>query len=182
MKIQAYAAHQIAGQLEPFEYELGPLKSDEVEVDVEYCSICHSDLHMLDNEWGITQYPFVPGHEIIGRVSAIGNMVEHLQIGQYVGVGWRSRSCLICDQCTSGHHNRCLKAEDVIVGRYGGFANKVRCQAVWAFPLSANIDIKTAGPLFCGGITAVSYTHLRAHETDSYLVCRLLLEKKKKTD
>ena len=81
MKIQAYAAHQRAGKLEPFEYDLGPLKSDEVEVDVEYCSICHSDLHMLDNEWGLTQYPFVPGHEIIGRVSAIGNMVEHLQIG-----------------------------------------------------------------------------------------------------
>ena len=153
MKIQAYAAQQIAGKLEPFEYDLGPLKYDEVEVDVEYCGICHSDLHMLDNEWGITQYPFVPGHEIIGKISAIGNMVEHLQIGQYVGVGWRSRSCLICDQCNSGHHNRCLKAEDVIVGRYGGFANKVRCQAVWAFPLSANIDIKTAGPLFCGGIT-----------------------------
>jgi alcohol/geraniol dehydrogenase (NADP+) len=56
-------------------------------------------------------------------------------------------------QCTSGHHNRCLKGEDVIVGRYGGFANKVRCQAVWAFPLPANIDIKTAGPLFCRGIT-----------------------------
>jgi alcohol/geraniol dehydrogenase (NADP+) len=153
MKIQAYAAHQRAGKLEPFEYDLGPLKSDEVEVDVEYCSICHSDLHMLDNEWGITQYPFVPGHEIIGRISAIGNMVDHLQIGQYVGVGWRARSCLICDQCTSGHHNLCLKAEDVIVGRYGGFANKVRCQAVWAFPLSTNMDLKTAGPLFCGGIT-----------------------------
>jgi alcohol/geraniol dehydrogenase (NADP+) len=65
MKIQAYAAHQRAGKLEPFEYEGGLLKSDEVEIDVEYCSICHSDLHMLDNEWGLTQYPFVPGHEII---------------------------------------------------------------------------------------------------------------------
>ena len=135
MKIQAYAAHQRAGKLEAFEYNLGPLKSDEVEVDVEYCSICHSDLHMLDNEWGITQYPLVPGHEIIGRVSAFGNMVEHLQIGQYVGVGWRARSCLICDQCTSGHHNLCLKAEDVIVGRYGGFANKVPMSSCMGFSI-----------------------------------------------
>ena len=67
MKIQAYAAHELNGKLESFQYELGHLKSDEVEVDVEYCGICHSDLHMLDNEWGITRYPFVPGHEIIGK-------------------------------------------------------------------------------------------------------------------
>jgi len=153
MTIQAYAAHKANGKLESFEYELDSLKPDEVDVDVEYCGICHSDLHMLKNEWGITQYPFVPGHEIIGKVSAIGDMVSHLEVGQYVGVGWRARSCLICDQCLSGHHNRCLKGEDVIVGRYGGFADKVRCQAVWAFPLPKNINIKTAGPLFCGGIT-----------------------------
>jgi uncharacterized zinc-type alcohol dehydrogenase-like protein len=153
MTIQAYAAHKADGKLEAFEYELGSLKPDEADIDVEYCGICHSDLHMLKNEWGVTQYPFVPGHEIIGKVSAIGDMVSHLEVGQYVGVGWRARSCLICDQCLSGHHNRCLKGEDVIVGRYGGFGDKVRCQAVWAFPLPKNINIKTAGPLFCGGIT-----------------------------
>jgi uncharacterized zinc-type alcohol dehydrogenase-like protein len=153
MTIQAYAAHKADGKLKAFEYELGSLKPDEADIDVEYCGICHSDLRMLKNEWGVTQYPFVPGHEIIGKVSAIGDMVSHLEVGQYVGVGWRARSCLICDQCLSGHHNRCLKGEDVIVGRYGGFGDKVRCQAVWAFPLPKNINIKTAGPLFCGGIT-----------------------------
>lgn len=71
-------------------------------------------------------------------------MVIHIKIGQYVGVGWRARLCLICDQCLSGHHNRCLKGEDVIIGRHGGFADKVRCQAVWALPLPKNINIKTA--------------------------------------
>jgi uncharacterized zinc-type alcohol dehydrogenase-like protein len=153
MKIQAYAAFEPNGKLETFEYELGSLKSDEVEINVEYCGICHSDLHMLKNEWGFTRYPFVPGHEIIGKVTAIGNTVSHLELGQYVGLGWRSRSCLVCDQCLSGHHNRCLKGQDVIVGRHGGYANKVRCQALWAFPLPKNINIKSAGPLFCGGIT-----------------------------
>ena len=153
MTIQAYAAHNADGNLELFEYELGSLKPDEVEIDVEYCGICHSDLHMLKNEWGLTRYPLVPGHEIVGKISAIGGNVSHLGVGQYVGVGWRARSCLICDQCLTGHHNRCLKGEDVIVGRYGGFADKVRCQALWAFPLPKNINIKTAGPLFCGGIT-----------------------------
>ena len=71
MKIQAYAALEPNGKLETFEYELGSLKLDEVEIDVENCGICHSDLHMLKNEWGLTQYPFVPGHEVVGKVSAI---------------------------------------------------------------------------------------------------------------
>jgi uncharacterized zinc-type alcohol dehydrogenase-like protein len=153
MTIQAYAASKIGDRLDRFEYELGSLKPDEIEIDVEYCGICHSDLHMLKNEWGITHYPLVPGHEIVGKVSAIGDMVKHLKIGQYVGLGWNARSCLICDQCLSGRHNRCLNGEDVIVGRHGGFANKVRCQGLWAFPLPSNINVKTAGPLFCGGIT-----------------------------
>lgn len=153
MTVQAYAAHEAGGKLGPFEYELSSLKPDEVEIDVEYCGICHSDLSMLKNEWGFTRYPFVPGHEVIGRVAAIGSMVNHLKIGQYVGLGWRARSCLVCDQCSSGHHNRCLKGEDVIIGRHGAFADKVRCQALWAFPLPKKINHKTAGPLFCGGIT-----------------------------
>ena len=153
MNIQAYAAHEPSGKLESFQYELGALKPDEVELDIEYCGICHSDLSMLKNEWGLTRYPFVPGHEIIGKVAAMGNMVNHLKVGQYVGLGWRARSCLVCDQCLSGHHNRCLKGEDVIIGRHGGHANKVHCQAIFAFPLPNNINIKNAGPLFCAGIT-----------------------------
>jgi len=153
MKVQAYAAHKPGLKLETFEYELGSLNPDEVEIDIEYCGICHSDKSMLLNEWGFTKYPLVPGHEIIGKISDIGNQVKHLKVGQYVGVGWRARSCMICDQCLTGQHNRCLRGKDVIVGRHGGFANKVRCQSVWAFPLPPNIDVKSAGPLFCGGIT-----------------------------
>ena len=108
MTIHAYASHKPGGKLEAFEYDPGSLKPDEIEIDVEYCGICHSDLHMLKNEWGFTRYPIVPGHEIVGKISAIGDNVSHLEVGRYVGVGWRARSCLICDQCLSGHHNRCL--------------------------------------------------------------------------
>jgi uncharacterized zinc-type alcohol dehydrogenase-like protein len=156
MTVQAYAANEAGGKLGLFEYELSPLKPDEVEIDVEYCGICHSDLSMLKNDWGFTRYPFVPGHEVIGRVSDIGQMVKHLKIGQYVGVGWRARSCLVCDHCLSGHHNRCLKGEDVIVGRHGAYGEKIHCQGLWAFPLPEKIKPKTAGPLFCGGITVFS--------------------------
>ena len=119
MKTQAYAAQLACGKLEVFEFNSGQLRPDEVEVHVKFCDICHSDLSMLDNEWNITKYPFVPGHEIIGTVSEVGNDVKHLKVGQYVGIGWRTRSCLYCDQCMSSHHNRCLKGEDVIVGRHG---------------------------------------------------------------
>ena len=171
MNIQAYAAHEPSGKLESFQYELGALKPDEVELDIEYCGICHSDLSMLKNEWGLTRYPFVPGHEIIGKVAAMGNMVNHLEVGQHVGLGWRARSCLVCDQCLSGHHNRCLKGEDVIIGRHGGYADKVRCQALFAFPLPNNINIKNAGPLFCGGITVFNpIVHNNIKPTDHVAV------------
>lgn len=106
---------------------------------------------MRKNEWGQTRYPFAPGHEIIVRVSALGSMVTHIKTGQRVGLGWRSRSCQTCDQCLKGHHNLCPSGEDVIVGRHGGFADRVRCQALWAFPIPEKIDIKSAGPLFCVG-------------------------------
>ena len=153
MIVNAVAAKKPGLKLEPFRYKLGPLKPDEIDIEVEYCGICRSDLHMLTNDWGMTKYPFVPGHEIIGRVTSRGSMVTHLSIGQRVGVGWRSKSCQTCLQCLSGHHNRCPNGEDVIVRRHGGFANKVRCQGLWAFPLPDNLDFQSAGPLFCGGIT-----------------------------
>ncbi len=156
MAIQAYAATAPGGQLERFEYDPGPLAPDEVEIDVEYCGVCHSDLSMLDNDWELTTYPFVPGHEVIGRVAQAGPTVGHLQVGQRVGLGWSSRSCLVCDECLGGHQHRCGQIETggaTIVGRHGGFANKVRCQAVWAIALPETVDALSAGPLFCGGIT-----------------------------
>jgi alcohol/geraniol dehydrogenase (NADP+) len=153
LTIHAFAAHQIGGNLDPFEFEPGPLKPDEVEIEVDYCGICFSDIHMLRNDWGVSRYPLVPGHEIIGRVVEKGSIVDHLIVGQQVGLGWRARSCLACDQCLAGYHNRCPKGEDVIVGRHGGYATRVRCQGIWAFPLPEGINPKTAGPLFCGGIT-----------------------------
>lgn len=153
MKIQAYAAHTPGGQLEPFEYDPGPLKPDEVEVDVEHCGICHSDLSMLNNEWGITQYPFVPGHEIVGTIAAVGAAVTNRKVGQRVGVGWHAGYCMTCPSCMEGDHNLCPSGQGVIVGHHGGFADKVRAQAVSAVPLPEGVEVRSAGPLLCGGIT-----------------------------
>ncbi|MEB3359968.1 MAG: NAD(P)-dependent alcohol dehydrogenase, partial [Synechococcales bacterium] len=110
-------------------------------------------LSMLDNEWGITQYPFVPGHEVVGTVAAVGEGVKTVRLGQRVGLGWFSQSCMICEWCLSGNHNLCPQAEQTIVGRYGGFADKVRAHEGWVLPLPDRLDPTTAGPMFCGGIT-----------------------------
>ena len=153
MKIKAYAADKQGAELKPFEYEVGELAPDEVEIKVDYCGICHSDLSMLDNEWGMTQYPFVPGHEIVGTIAAIGSNVKTLSLGQRVGLGWYSRSCMTCHSCMSGDHNLCATNESTIVGRYGGFADKVRAHYAWVVPLPEELNPESAGPLFCGGIT-----------------------------
>lgn len=151
--VKALAATAAKAALQPYEYQLGALGHDQVDIAVEYCGICHSDLSVLDNEWGISSYPFVPGHEIVGRVEALGAHVTHLKVGQRVGVGWHSGSCATCQQCLSGDHNLCAGAEAVMLGRHGGFANRVRVQGIWATPLPEAIDAAKAGPLFCGGIT-----------------------------
>lgn len=153
MTIKAYAVQEPGGKLEPFEYDPGALGKEEVEIDVEYCGICHSDLSMLENEWGISQYPLVPGHEIVGTIASVGDAVTTLEVGQRVGLGWYANSCMHCEWCLGGDQNLCLTAEGTIVGRYGGFADKVRGHQNWVIPLPENLDPTKMGPLFCGGIT-----------------------------
>lgn len=151
--VKAYAATGDGIVLEAFEYDLKPLGIEEVEIRVNYCGICHSDLSMIENEWQMTNYPIVPGHEIVGEVIALGEQVKNLKVGDRVGLGWFSESCMRCDSCLDGDHNLCSSLEQTIVGRYGGFAEKVRCHWSWAIPLPEGLDPKNAGPLFCGGIT-----------------------------
>lgn len=151
--IRAFAASGPKSPLTPFEYEPGPLADDAVEIKVRTCGICHSDLSMLDNDWGMTQYPFVPGHEVEGTIAAVGSRVTHLKVGQAVGLGWYSRSCMTCRMCMQGDHNLCPNVEGTIIGRHGGFADRVRCAAAWALPIPDGVERASAGPLLCGGIT-----------------------------
>jgi uncharacterized zinc-type alcohol dehydrogenase-like protein len=151
--IKALAAKSAGGNLEPFEYDPGALQPEQVEIDVLACGLCHSDLAMLNNDWQISAYPLVPGHEVVGRVSAAGPQVRRVKVGDMVGLGWFSQSCMSCTECLDGNHNLCTTAEQTIVGRHGGFASKVRCHWSWATPIPEGIDPLKAGPLFCGGIT-----------------------------
>ena len=151
--VHAFASVDPNGPLEPFEYELGPIGPDQVDIAVESCGICHSDLSMLENAWGITQFPFVPGHEVSGKVIAAGDQVTHIGAGDRVGLGWHAGYCMACEQCLGGHHNMCATAEQTIVGRHGGFADLVRARSASVFKLPDGIDPGDAGPLLCGGIT-----------------------------
>lgn len=151
--VHAFAATQKGGPLTPFEHQLGELGPVQVDIKVESCGICHSDLAMVDNEWGFSQYPVVPGHEVIGTIAAVGSQVKNLKAGQRVGLGWFSGSCMHCRSCMHGDHNLCSTAEQTIIGRFGGFADYVRGNEEWAIPLPDKLDATKAGPLFCGGIT-----------------------------
>lgn len=151
--IRAWAADTAGAALQPFEYAPGPLQAEQVELHVEHCGICHSDLSMLDDEWGRTAFPFVPGHEVVGTVVARGEQVRNLSVGDRVGLGWFSASCMHCSQCMAGSQHLCNSGEETIVGRHGGFADRVRCHWSWAIRLPAKLDHHSAGPLFCGGIT-----------------------------
>ena len=113
-------------------------------------------MSMMNNDWGMTQYPIVPGHEIIGEIVAVGNAVKNLKVGDKVGLGWMSSSCMSCSQCMSGDHNLCANSEGTIIGRHGGFAEYVRSHWSWAIPIPEGMDLSKAGPLLCGGITVFS--------------------------
>ncbi len=151
--INAFAAYEPKSDLRHFEYDPGSLKAHEVEIDVQYCGICHSDLSVIDNDWGNTQYPVVPGHEIVGKISRIGKHVDNLIVGQAVGLGWHSDYCDECSLCRTGDQNLCTNAQATIIGHHGGFADKVYASANSVVAIPDGVDLESAGPLFCGGVT-----------------------------
>ena len=151
--IKAYAAFEPGAELKAYEYDPGELSPDQVEIDVLYCGICHSDLSVIDNDWGMTQYPVVPGHEVVGKIVCVGDEVKQLSVGQSVGLGWHSGYCNECAPCNSGDQNLCQNSQATILGHHGGFAEKVRADANSVVPIPDGIDLESAGPLFCGGIT-----------------------------
>ena len=146
--------------------DLGPLGAEDVEVAVEHCGLCHSDLSVWNNEWGFSQYPAVLGHEVIGRITAMGPNAKGLKVGQRVGVGWYSGCCMHCRQCMSGSQHLCPQAQATILGHRGGFATHVRSHWAWAIPLPEKLNFAEAGPLLCGGITVFEPLVMYVKPTD----------------
>ncbi len=153
MPIHAYSAPRPGAALEPFTYEPGPLGTREVEVEISHCGICYSDVSMIDNEWELSRFPLVPGHEVIGKIVAAGSAVHAMRIGQRVGIGWQSGSCGECEFCRRSRENLCASERDLIVQHHGGFADRVRADTAFAIPIPDALESAVAAPLFCAGTT-----------------------------
>jgi uncharacterized zinc-type alcohol dehydrogenase-like protein len=163
--IDAWVAPQAEQAMVRRQIDLGPLGPEEVEVQVEHCGLCHSDLSMLNNEWGVATYPAVLGHEAIGTVVDVGSAAKGIKVGQRVGVGWTAQSCMHCRPCLSGDQHLCAQALPTIVKHLGGFASRVRSHWAWAIPLPEGLPAGEAGPLLCGGITVFNPLAMYAKPT-----------------
>ncbi len=159
-RVSGWAAQVRGAELSRFDFTVDGPADHEVVVEVAACGICHSDIHMVDDDWSMSSYPLVPGHEVAGRVVETGRGVRHLRVGQRVGIGWQASSCGACRDCVRGNENLCDSSVGLIVGGRGGFASHVAVDGRFAFPLPDGIADEPAGPLLCGGVTV--YSALRA--------------------
>ncbi|MGB9341484.1 MAG: NAD(P)-dependent alcohol dehydrogenase [Polyangiales bacterium] len=155
-RVDAYAAQEAGASVAPFDYEPAALGPHDVEIAISHCGICHSDLHLIDNDWMTSKYPLVPGHEIVGTVAQKGALVSQLELGARVGVGWQCGSCLECEWCERGDENLCANSVQTCVGRPGGFADRIRVDGRFAFAIPDALGSEAAAPLFCGGVTVYS--------------------------
>jgi alcohol/geraniol dehydrogenase (NADP+) len=153
MQINAFAALEQGAALQPFSFDAAPLKPFDCAIKVLACGICHSDIHMIQGDWGMSRYPLVPGHEVVGEIVELGSQVTHLGKGDRVGVGWQQGACMRCLDCLRGDNNLCDQAEGLIVNGHGGFADYMVVDSRFAFVLPKNLSTQHTGPILCGGVT-----------------------------
>jgi uncharacterized zinc-type alcohol dehydrogenase-like protein len=152
-EIHGWAAHAAGAELSTFKYTVDELGANEVDVKISHCGVCHSDLHLVDNDWAISKFPFIPGHEIVGKITAIGSAVRDRKVGERVGIGWQADSCGICEWCRKGEEQLCPKSQPTCVGRNGGYAGAIRVNSRFAIPVPDALESETVAPLLCAGIT-----------------------------
>jgi len=153
-KYRGYACQKPSAKYEPFEYELPQeLNTDEVELKVTHNGLCHTDFHMRNNDWNMSQYPLISGHEIVGTVIRLGSNVNNLFVGDRVGVSILGDSCRKCRYCLIGKENCCQDASFISLSSFGGFQEKFRVKADFAFVIPKNLDSVHVAPLLCAGIT-----------------------------
>ncbi|GIL86677.1 hypothetical protein Vretimale_11489 [Volvox reticuliferus] len=160
---RGWAVSEAKSKLAPWTYEVGELKPHEVDIRVTHNGLCHTDMHMRDNDWGVSAFPFIPGHEVVGEVIAVGSDVTGLRPGDRAGVGWISNSCRVCANCKRGEENICEKGYTglIVMGNHGGFQEICRVNADFAYQIPEGLNSADAAPLLCAGITV--YAPLRAH-------------------
>lgn len=174
--INAYAAQSSDAHLKPFDIERRNVNQDDIELEIEYCGVCHSDIHQVRDDWGNTKYPVVPGHEIVGRVTETGANVSNFSEGDLVGVGCMVDSCQHCEQCENDLEQFCENGavmtyngqdEHLDGHTFGGYSEKMVVDKEFVLNIPENIDANAAAPLLCAGITTWSpLSHWNVGEDD----------------
>jgi uncharacterized zinc-type alcohol dehydrogenase-like protein len=161
---KAFATPAPDADLAPFQIERRNPGPHDVQIEILYCGVCHSDIHQARNEWGNSIYPMVPGHEIVGRITAIGDHVKNFKVGELAGVGCIVDSCRTCSQCAAGEEQYCengMTGTYNSIGKdgkptYGGYSTQVVVDEKYTLHVSEKLDLKGVAPLLCAGITTYS--------------------------
>jgi uncharacterized zinc-type alcohol dehydrogenase-like protein len=162
---KAYAAHSATSGLAPWNFERRQPRAKDVLIEIRYCGVCHSDLHLVRDEWGMSIYPMVPGHEIVGTVRAVGTEVNKFKPGDTVGVGCLVDSCRECDNCKAGLEQYCTNGfvltysaleKDGKTVTYGGYSNQIVADEAFVLKVSNQLPLDRVAPLLCAGITTYS--------------------------
>jgi uncharacterized zinc-type alcohol dehydrogenase-like protein len=162
---KGYAAHSAKEPLRPFSFERRDPGPNDVQIEIQFCGVCHSDLHIARNEWGATQYPCVPGHEIVGRVAKVGRKVKKFKLGDRAAVGCLVDSCRKCRSCKADLEQFCTQgatftynSHDKHAGglTYGGYSQSIVVDQNYVLRLSKKLDLAASAPLLCAGITTYS--------------------------
>jgi uncharacterized zinc-type alcohol dehydrogenase-like protein len=162
---KAYAAYNEKDPLAPYTFDRREPRADDVQIEILYCGVCHSDIHQVRNEWGESKYPMVPGHEIVGRVTKVGAGVKRFKPGDIAAVGVMIDSCLVCKNCKEGLEQYCMEG---FTGTYnaierdgktvaqGGYATQIVTKEHFVLDVPSNLELKGVAPLLCAGITTYS--------------------------
>ncbi|SNR64880.1 uncharacterized zinc-type alcohol dehydrogenase-like protein [Methylobacillus rhizosphaerae] len=164
-KAISYAAHDPKSPLAPFSFERREVGNTDVQIEILFCGVCHSDLHQVRDEWANSTFPLVPGHEIVGRVTQVGSNVKHFKVGDLAGVGCMVDSCGTCPDCAEGLEQYCNHSvftynspDKHMPGQatYGGYSNQIVVDERFTLKISDKLDLAATAPLLCAGITTYS--------------------------
>jgi uncharacterized zinc-type alcohol dehydrogenase-like protein len=164
VKSHGYAAHDAKSALVPYHFDRRDPKPEDVVIEIAYCGICHSDIHQVRDEWGGALFPMVPGHEIVGRVTAVGSAVTKFKVGDLAGVGCMVDSCRTCSSCKAGDEQFCEKQLVLTYNSkdkdgnitFGGYSNNIVVDQAYTLRISPKLDLAATAPLLCAGITTYS--------------------------
>ncbi|MGH7179471.1 MAG: NAD(P)-dependent alcohol dehydrogenase [Tepidisphaeraceae bacterium] len=170
LKSKGYAAQSKTSGLAPFDFTRRDVGANDVQVEILFCGICHTDIHQVRDEWGFSTYPMIPGHEIVGKVTKVGTRAKKFKVGDLAGVGCMVESCRECRSCREGEEQHCDRNETVFTYNsrykdgtptYGGYSNNIVVDEAFTLKVSPKLNLAAVAPLLCAGIT--TYSPMKYH-------------------